>query len=76
MSFVSLNYSDWFRKFHFFKKQSVLLRFVLLFSLVVYLLTSESTSLIILGGVMLGFFWQQVAFVGHDVGHNSVTHIR
>jgi len=50
--------------------------FVLLFSLVVYLLTSESTSLILLGGGILGFFWQQVAFVGHDVGHNSVTHIR
>lgn len=26
----------------------------------------------LLGGVLLGFFWQQVAFVGHDTGHNSV----
>lgn len=24
--------------------------------------------------VLLGFFWQQLAFVGHDLGHNAVTH--
>jgi len=50
--------------------------FVVLFSFVVYLLTSERTSLILLGGVALGFFWQQIAFVGHDIGHNSITHVR
>merc|ERR1719217_971547 len=27
-------------------------------------------------GALLGAFWQQVAFVGHDVGHNSVRGIR
>merc|ERR1711998_370802 len=27
------------------------------------------------GAVMLGFFWQQMAFVGHDIGHNGVTHV-
>eukprot|EP00891_Asterochloris_glomerata_P005478 jgi/Astpho2/5478/e_gw1.00078.22.1_t len=26
--------------------------------------------------VLLGLFWQQVAFVGHDAGHNAVTHDR
>lgn len=27
-------------------------------------------------GALLGLFWQQVAFLGHDLGHNSVTHDR
>ena len=26
------------------------------------------------GGLVLGLFLQQVAFVGHDLGHNAVTH--
>jgi delta8-fatty-acid desaturase len=26
------------------------------------------------GGVLLGFFFQQLAGIGHDVGHNSVVH--
>ena len=29
-----------------------------------------------LGAVLLGLFWQQLAFVGHDIGHNSITHRR
>lgn len=28
------------------------------------------------GAVLLGFFWQQIAGLGHDGGHNSVTHVR
>ena len=27
-------------------------------------------------GCLLGLFWQQVAFIGHDIGHNSITHER
>lgn len=30
----------------------------------------------LLGAVLMAFFWQQVAFVGHDLGHNSVSHDR
>lgn len=30
----------------------------------------------LLGAVVLGGFWQQTAFVGHDIGHNSITHNR
>jgi delta8-fatty-acid desaturase len=26
--------------------------------------------------VLLGMFWQQVAFLGHDAGHNGITHNR
>ncbi|KAF4670450.1 Delta 8 Fatty Acid Desaturase [Perkinsus chesapeaki] len=28
----------------------------------------------ILGGLLLGFVWQQAAFTGHDLGHNAVFH--
>eukprot|EP00618_Florenciella_parvula_P006724 CAMPEP_0119465024 /NCGR_PEP_ID=MMETSP1344-20130328/344_1 /TAXON_ID=236787 /ORGANISM="Florenciella parvula, Strain CCMP2471" /LENGTH=512 /DNA_ID=CAMNT_0007497265 /DNA_START=85 /DNA_END=1623 /DNA_ORIENTATION=- len=27
------------------------------------------------GAVLLGAFWQQMAGVGHDIGHNGVTHV-
>jgi len=26
------------------------------------------------GALLLATFWQQQAFVGHDVGHNAVSH--
>ena len=26
------------------------------------------------GAVVLGCFWQQSAFAGHDIGHNAITH--
>merc|ERR1711871_394880 len=29
-----------------------------------------------IGAVLLATFWQQVAFFGHDIGHNAVTHDR
>jgi len=39
--------------------------------------SSENDLLqVLLGGGLLGLFWQQLAFVGHDLGHNSVTHVR
>lgn len=28
------------------------------------------------GGVFLGLYWQQLAFIGHDLGHSSVTSSR
>lgn len=40
------------------------------------LITSGNTYCILLGGIVLGLFWQQIAFAGHDLGHNAVTHIR
>lgn len=30
----------------------------------------------VLGAIFLGMFWQQLAFVGHDVGHNALSHVR
>lgn len=37
---------------------------------------SESVVVHALSGAMLGIFWQQMAFIGHDLGHNAVTHNR
>lgn len=30
----------------------------------------------VVGGLLMGTFWQQLAFLGHDAGHNSVSHNR
>jgi len=27
-----------------------------------------------IGSFIVGMFWQQIAFIGHDVGHNAITH--
>lgn len=39
-------------------------------------LMHESKLVHALSGAMLGIFWQQMAFIGHDLGHNAVTHNR
>jgi delta8-fatty-acid desaturase len=50
-------------------------RLSLMFGAVLYgVLCSDNLYVHALAGVMLGFFWQQVAFVGHDLGHNGITH--
>ena len=37
---------------------------------------SERPIVHAMSGLMLGVFWQQMAFIGHDLGHNAVTHDR
>lgn len=44
------------------------------FAVILYLTVVAEQRLI--GAVLLGLFWQQLAFVGHDVGHNSISHVR
>lgn len=34
---------------------------------------SDKFSVHVLSGALLGVFWQQMAFIGHDLGHNSVA---
>lgn len=34
-----------------------------------------STATRLLGAVFLGLFWQQLAGIGHDLGHSGVTHV-
>lgn len=48
--------------------------FVLAVSLVVY--GRGNTWVQLLGGCFLGCFWQQLAFIGHDTGHNGITHVQ
>jgi len=48
---------------------------VALFALMLWLtLCSGSVVGRLAGGLVLGLFWQQLAFVGHDAGHSAVTH--
>lgn len=35
---------------------------------------STSWMTTVAAGFFLGLFWQQMAFIGHDIGHHSVTH--
>ena len=45
-----------------------------LFALVLRLTVADSAALrTVAGGVALGMFWQQAAFVGHDAGHAGIT---
>ena len=39
-------------------------------------LYSDSFAVHMLSALLLGFFWQQLAFIGHDLCHNAVTHSR
>lgn len=55
------------------------LRFSILFAAVLLCVFFGPGSIWIsscLGGIFMGSFFQQVAFVGHDLGHSSVTHSR
>lgn len=50
-------------------------RLAIHFGCVLYLcLCKESVYAHALAGALLGMFWQQIAFVGHDLGHNGITH--
>jgi len=45
------------------------------FGLVLYLaLAFENFYVHCAAGALLGLFWQQIAFVGHDLGHNGISH--
>lgn len=51
------------------------LRLSLMLASVVYgVLYFDSFIVHCLAGCMLGLFWQQIAFVGHDLGHNGISH--
>lgn len=41
-----------------------------------FTLTGETFNMRMLGAALLGCFWQQLAFLGHDLGHNAVTHVK
>lgn len=39
-------------------------------------LFSKSLTVHLLSACLLGITWQQIAFIGHDAGHNGITHSR
>jgi delta8-fatty-acid desaturase len=47
-----------------------------LFASVVYCVVGEGNGFYthMLGAVLLGMFWQQTMFIGHDAGHGAITH--
>lgn len=58
----------------YYKKMAI---YTALFSLILAgVFLSEKLFVHALSGALLGIFWQQMAFIGHDLGHNSVTHSR
>ena len=44
-----------------------------LFILALLLSVQSSVALCLTGAVLMGGFWQQLAFIGHDAGHASIT---
>lgn len=47
--------------------------FFALWLLLYYAKYNDSYFTYILSGIVLGAFWQQWAFMGHDIGHNQIT---
>jgi fatty acid desaturase len=47
-----------------------------LFAAVVRLTASQHAPLRLAAALLLGLFWQQVAFIGHDAGHAGITGVR
>jgi delta8-fatty-acid desaturase len=57
-----------------FYLKNVLFQFTLL-GIVLYLLSTTTSLLpLLVAGVAMGFYFQQVAFIGHDAGHHLITH--
>jgi delta8-fatty-acid desaturase len=57
----------------FYAKMSTWL--CLLFFAALRLSIASSTGLRLAGAFVMGVFWQQLAGVGHDLGHSAVTHV-
>eukprot|EP00736_Rhodelphis_marinus_P005449 Rmarinus@m.19750 len=55
----------------------VILRVFSIFAASVYCVVSwDSIYIHALGGILMALFFQQLAFIGHDTGHNGITHNR
>eukprot|EP00750_Incisomonas_marina_P002970 INCI12792.3.p1 GENE.INCI12792.3~~INCI12792.3.p1 ORF type:complete len:552 (+),score=83.29 INCI12792.3:237-1658(+) len=58
-------------RWYYVRKIAIL---VVLFTTAIYLTVVAEQRF--LGACLLGVFWQQLAFIGHDVGHNAISHLR
>jgi len=59
--------------YSFYLKHALFLSSLFLAS-VATVLYGESLLIHALGGCLLGVFWQQLSFMGHDFGHKAVFH--
>jgi acyl-lipid Delta6-acetylenase / acyl-lipid (9-3)-desaturase len=57
----------------FYYRKAAVLSAMFLSAVAGVLLGGDRVWVHLLAGVMLGMFWQQSAFVAHDLGHNSVS---
>ncbi|CAM9120033.1 unnamed protein product [Chrysoparadoxa australica] len=56
----------------YYRKAAILVPLAAL--MVAAVICSQSLAVHVMAGALLGTLWQQIAFIGHDLGHNSVTH--
>lgn len=57
----------------YYYRQVVMLTVVFVAMISSVLMRPNSIACVSLSAVLLAFFWQQLAFVGHDLGHATVT---
>lgn len=41
-----------------------------------FTLNFDSLAAHCIGALFMGCYWQQLAFVGHDLGHNGISHVQ
>ena len=61
---------------NFYHMKAIWIGSLLLGAVACVVLGKGSTPIQLLGGCLLGCFWQQLAFIGHDTGHNGITHVQ
>jgi len=67
----------WFNtRYGYYMKKVWVLAMMMLGITYLFSLTDYYGSCIfaVIASVMTGMFWQQIAFIGHDLGHNGITH--
>ena len=73
---AELKEGGWFETDYTFYYKKVAVFALMFLGVVAGVVLSENVLVHACAGVLLGMFWQQVAFIGHDLGHNSITHDR
>eukprot|EP01060_Flectonema_neradi_P028112 TRINITY_DN3782_c1_g1_i1.p1 TRINITY_DN3782_c1_g1~~TRINITY_DN3782_c1_g1_i1.p1 ORF type:complete len:466 (+),score=82.72 TRINITY_DN3782_c1_g1_i1:41-1438(+) len=63
-------------EYSFYVKQMVWLSFLFSLVLIPFTIAEQNIYTITLSACALGIFWQQWAFIGHDIGHNAIFHDR
>eukprot|EP01129_Flabellula_baltica_P008413 TRINITY_DN333_c0_g1_i1.p1 TRINITY_DN333_c0_g1~~TRINITY_DN333_c0_g1_i1.p1 ORF type:complete len:447 (-),score=76.29 TRINITY_DN333_c0_g1_i1:56-1396(-) len=73
---VALQESGLFQTSYLYYAGLLTAQFTLFVLSVLGVLYSENFWVHMLSALGLGFFWQQLAFIGHDFCHNAFTHVR